>query len=313
MSAETVGTIELSSSSRLVFTVSWWKGRQYANVRKHVDSSRYSGPTKSGLAMLGDILVALIECLERLNAEVPGAEQMTFARMPKRDDSEIVVSVIPPDDLQGLPSVDIREYVNSSNYQGPTKKGIRFAWDKLPEFKTLLESQAKQMGATEKAQPTLFPEVQPEWVKAAEEASRPKSPTRDAVLSELVPDGPKDFPSEFVSGKAATQTLDLPKEPISVVQHPAGEYVVESNFGFCHSVRNPTEGNFIVYAFLRGHRLVQVPNQMIDIFKAVKAYENYLRDLRHVLLQAYERKSGHRPMAEHRAKEDFVSLGLPWL
>jgi len=313
MSAETVGTIELSSSSRLVFTVSWWMGRQYANVRKHVDSSRYSGPTKSGLAMLGDVLLAVVECLGRLKAEIPGAEQMTFARVPKGGDNEIVVSVIPPDDLKGLPSVDIREYVNSSGYQGPTKKGVRFAWDKLPEFIAILESQARQMGATESAQPLLFPEARPTWVKEAEEMGQRKTPTRDAVLAELIPKGPKEFPAEFVNGKAASEDVNLPTEPVSVVQLPTGDYVVQSDFGFRHPVRNPTEGNFIIYAFLRGHRHLKVPEQMIDIFKAVKAYENYLRDLRHALLQAYERKSGHRPMAEHQAKEVFASLGLPWL
>jgi hypothetical protein len=49
---------------------------------------------------------------------------------------------------------------------------------------------------------------------------------------------------------------------------------------------------------------------MIEVFRAVKAYENYLRDLRHALLKAYERKSGHRPMAEHQTREVFKSYGL---
>jgi len=36
-------------------------------------------------------------------------------------------------------------------------------------------------------------------------------------------------------------------------------------------------------------------------------------DLRNALLQAYERKSGHRPMAEHQTREAFTALGLPWI
>jgi hypothetical protein len=313
MNSETVGVIDLSASSRLVFSVSWYKGRQYANVRKHVESARYTGPTKSGLAMVGEVLLGLTDCLHLLKAAVPGAEQMTFARLPKGGDSEIVITVIPPDDLRGLPSVDIREYVNTVGYQGPTKKGVRFAWDKLPEFITILESLARQMGAKEKAQPILFPEARAPWVKEAEELGQRKTPTRDTILAELLPQGPKEFPTEFMDGKALSDILKLPSEPVSVVQLPTGEYVVQSDFGFRHPVRNPTEGNFIIYAYLRGHREVQVPKQMIDIFKSVKAYENYLRDLRHALLQAYERKSGHRPMAEHQAKEVFTSSGLPWL
>ena len=67
------------------------------------------------------------------------------------------------------------------------------------------------------------------------------------------------------------------------------------------------------YASFRGQRVVSVPMEMIEVFRAVKAYENCLRDLRHTLLQAYERKSGHRPMAEHQTREVFKSFGLPWV
>jgi len=56
-----------------------------------------------------------------------------------------------------------------------------------------------------------------------------------------------------------------------------------------------------------------MPTVMIEVFRAVKVYENYLRDLRHALLKAYERKSGHRPMAEHQTKEAFKFYGLPWV
>jgi len=110
-----------------------------------------------------------------------------------------------------------------------------------------------------------------------------------------------------------TRTIQLPSEPIKVAQLPDGRYVVRSDFGFCQPVRDPAEGNFLVYAHLRGERSVALPEQMIVIFRAVKAYENYVRELRHTLLQAYERKSGYRPAAEHQAREVFRAHGLPWL
>lgn len=135
----------------------------------------------------------------------------------------------------------------------------------------------------------------------------------DAVLQELLPKGPKVFPGDFLDGDKKTVNLELPEEPISVVGLPGGKHVVQSNLGFRHDVRNPTEGNFSQYAHLRGLRFVSVPTVMIEIFRAVKAYENYVRDLRRALLKAYERKSGHRPMAEHQTKEAFKSYGLPWV
>ena len=308
-----VGTIQLTHSTSLVFSVQPWKGRMLAHVRKFVSGAKYEGPTKSGLAMAGEVLVSVIDVLTRLKAEVPGAEEKQFAKVHKNSGIDIVIAVIPPDDLKALPKVDVREHVDSPNYTGPTKKGVRFAWDKLPEFIAILETQARQLGASEKTQPILFPEARPGWIKEAEQAGEKREPSRDTILRQLLPTGPKDFPADFADAKKPVEVVKLPTEPVAVVQQSDGTHAVQSDFGFCHPVRNPAEGNFIFYAYLREQREVRVPKEMIEVFRAVKAYENYLRDLRHALLQAYERKSGHRPMAEHQTREVFKSHGLPWL
>ena len=196
----------------------------------------------------------------------------------------------------------------------PTKKGVRFAWDKLTEFIGLLETQARQLGSDEKAQPGLFTDAHPGWVKETEKTGADKRHGRDLVLQELLPHGPKSFPGDFLDGTGEkTVNLELPAEPISVVVLSGGKHAVQSDLGFRHNVRNPTEGNFIYYAHLRGLKAVAVPTVMIEVFRAVKAYENYVRDLRQALLKAYERKSGHRPMAEHQTREVFKSYGLPWV
>jgi hypothetical protein len=308
-----IGTIQLTRTTSLVFSVRPWKGRLLAHVRKFVSGEKYDGPTKSGMAMGGDVLMAVIDALTRLKAEAPGVKEKQFARVHKAGDTDIIVTVIPPDDLKALPSVDVREYVDSATYTGPTKKGVRFAWDKLAEFIGLLETQARQLGSDEKAQPVLFPDAHPVWVKDAENAGADKGHGGDSVLQELLPKGPKAFPGEFLDGVKKTVNLELPAEPISVVVLPGGKHAVQSALGFRRDVRNPTEGNFIYYAQLRGLKAVPLPAVMIEVFRAVKAYENYVRDLRHALLQAYERKSGHRPMAEHQTREAFKSYGLPWV
>jgi hypothetical protein len=284
-----------------------------AHVRKFVSGEKYEGPTKSGMAMAGNVLVSVIDALTRLKAETPGAKEKQFAKVHKAGDTDIVVTVIPPDDLKALPSVDVREYVDSETYTGPTKKGVRFAWEKLTEFIGLLEMQARQLGSGEKAQPILFTDGPPGWVRNSEKTGADKGPGGDSVLLELLPNGPKVFPGDFLDGVKKSVDLELPTEPISVVVLPGGKHAVRSDLGFRHDVRNPTEGHFICYARLRGLKTVPVPAVMIDVFRAVKAYENYVRDLRHALLMAYERKSGHRPMAEHQTKEVFKSYGLPWV
>jgi hypothetical protein len=307
-----VGTIQLTPTTRLIFSVRPWKGRMLAHVRKFVSGARYEGPTKAGLTMGGEVLGSVIEALIRLQMEVPGVEQRQFAKVHKAGDTDIIIGVISPDDQKSLPSVDVREYVDAESYTGPTKKGVRIAWAKLPEFIGILQTQARQLGGTEMAQPILFAGARPSWVQDAESVIADTRVSGDSVLHELLPDGPKDFPLEFLEGKKAVK-LDLPTEPISEVVLPGGGHAVQSDFGFRYYVRNPTEGHFMIYARLRGHREVSMPVEMIDVFRAVKAYENYLRDLRHTLLQAYERKIGHKPMAEHRVREVFKAYGLPWL
>jgi hypothetical protein len=316
-----IGQISLHLAAKLVFTMSHWKGRGYAHVRKFVSTSNYSGPTKSGLAMPGEVLVEVIEALRRLQAEVPGKEERKFARVPKSEGKEIFISIVPPDDLHSLPYVDVREYFDTPEYKGPTKKGFRFSWDKLSEIISLLLTQAQRLGAYEKGedlpfpkQLPIFPERKPQWVEDLEAGQKPNPAFTDMILAELLPDGPKDFPGDFlVEYKGKASPVKLPNEPIEVVQQSGGTYIIRSNFGFCHCVRNACEGNFILYASLRGHRVVHMPQEMITVFKAVKGYENYLRELRRTLLQAYERKSGHRPTAEYQAKQVFRKYGLPWV
>lgn len=78
-------------------------------------------------------------------------------------------------------------------------------------------------------------------------------------------------------------------------------------------MRNPTEGSFLIYAQLRGLRMASVPREMIVVFRAVKGYENYIRELQRSLLLAYERHTGNRAVAEHQAKLALKEHGLPWL
>ena len=47
---------------------------------------------------------------------------------------------------RALHEVDLREHIETPEYSGPTKKGIRFPWDKLADVIGLLKTQAIQMG-----------------------------------------------------------------------------------------------------------------------------------------------------------------------
>jgi hypothetical protein len=147
-----------------------------------------------------------------------------------------------------------------------------------------------------------------------DEARKLQVKESDAILPKLLPNGPKEFPKDFL-GKLESEVKEirLPPENIEVAQLSDGKHVVRSSLGFCHIVKNEVEGKFILYASLRDQQVVYMSEKMLTIFQAVKAYENYLHKLRDSLIQAYEHKSGHRPIAEHKTREVFRSLGLPWM
>ena len=50
---------------------------------------------------------------------------------------------------------------------------------------------------------------------------------------------------------------------------------------------------------------------MISGFAAVKAYENYVRELRRALVQAYEQNVAIGPLLSTKPKRPFVALGCP--
>jgi hypothetical protein len=133
----------------------------------------------------------------------------------------------------------------------------------------------------------------------------------DPVVASTLPHGPKTFPRDFLNpGIPAVRRVELPEEELAVRQLPDGSYVVESHFGFCHHVRNETEGMFIVYAHARGARALGLPDEMIHLFKAVKAYEEYLRTLWRDLYHAYGRECGDQAAACNHTKTAFDTLGL---
>jgi len=134
----------------------------------------------------------------------------------------------------------------------------------------------------------------------------------DPVIASVLPDGLKSFPTDFLIGEIGpVRSVDLPEEELVVRRLPDGGYVVESHFGFRHDVRNETEGMFILYAHTRGTRTLDLPDEMIHLFKAVAGYRGYLRDLWQDLYRGYGRECGDRAAAFNHAKTAFETLGLP--
>ena len=215
-----IGTIQLTRTTRLVFSVRPWKGQMLADVRKFVSSEKYEGPTKSGLAMGGPVLMSVIDALTRLKAELQ-APRKSIRQVHKAGDTDIMVTVIPPDDLKALPSVDLREYVDSETYTGPRRRALlRLGQAHGVHRLAGSASAAMRIGRKGAAGPVYRRSSKlGERRRKRRCRQRPRqrlsSPGVAATRAESVS-------GEFLDGGKKTVNLDLPAEPISVVVLPGG-------------------------------------------------------------------------------------------
>jgi hypothetical protein len=311
MPDQTIGEVALGATTKLIFSVSEWRGRQFAGVRKFASTQKYEGWTKAGLSMPRNILRALTETLAALERSLPPRMEHEFKRIPKNDTEYIKVTTLPHDD-EGLPLVDVREFIDKPTYQGPTKSGIRFRWNLLPEVLACLREQGKAITEIERTEPTLFG---PGAFATPEEPTPARThAVHENGLAELVGEEVKAFPAQFLDGDSCKgKAIRLPETPLRLEQDNSGDYYLKTDEGPFSPVRNPAEANFIIYAQLRGHTEVALPIAMIEIFKAVKAYENYVRILQVRLVNKILKKAGQHSIAEYETRKIMGEYGMPWL
>ncbi len=308
-----IGFIELAGTTRIVFSVNVWKGQSRTSIRKFVATEKYAGPTKSGMSLSGALLMELLAAVRKLQATLPAHGETLLGAVGKTKEWEIRITLIPPDAESSLPSLDIREFVDTPHYSGPTKAGVRFPWDKLRQFAGLLEILAQDLGAAAKAEDTLFPEVQPDWVKEATDKDK-TGPEHQPAVHGFDAATLKDFPRDFLpNGTIDAAQLNLPEDSLSIVQDHDGRYFVASDSGFHQMVRNEVEGKFLLYAHHRGHRDLTLPKEMFKVFSTVAGYEKYCRELRQKLVRTLEARSRNHQLAELIARQTFEAHGLPAL
>ena len=134
------------------------------------------------------------------------------------------------------------------------------------------------------------------------------------VTEEVLPQGPKIFPKEFLDAATARGDfveLDIPSAPIKLEPEFFGKQKVTSAGGWSYEARSPAEAKFIVYAQGRGHSSVKIPKEPIAVFKTVKNYEIYLRELRDTLYKAFAIRIFDHKQAQTLAEAVLEDLGLP--
>ncbi len=128
-----VGSIASSPTSEFRFYIDEFRGRKYAAIRRFLKSPRYTGPTQSGITMDNTLLDSLILTLEKITAQ---PEEKELARFPRRPGVELVVRISVYRDKHGI---DIREWLQSGQYTGWSKRGVRIPYESLAELISLLK------------------------------------------------------------------------------------------------------------------------------------------------------------------------------
>ena len=99
----------------------------------------------------------------------------------------------------------------------------------------------------------------------------------DLVLEEIAPDGPNQFPDDFLDNKGCTDTfydVELPGTQLQLA--PLSQTVMTSPKGyFRYQAKNPPEAKYILYAHKVGLKKLKIPRDNLTLFKAVKTYERY--------------------------------------
>ena len=63
-----IGELEKNSSTKVVFSITEYKGSMYVDMREFVESATYQGPTKKGIRLHSDKLDEFIDNLRKVRA-----------------------------------------------------------------------------------------------------------------------------------------------------------------------------------------------------------------------------------------------------
>ena len=147
-----------------------------------------------------------------------------------------------------------------------------------------------------------------------ERVKRDTAALEQQVLAEVLPKGPKRFPTDFFppeARKGPFKTFAIPQEPLRMGPPHFDKVELTTEEGFRYEAQNKVEAKFILYTQMAGSFIVQLPQTPIHVFKTVSNYEIYLRDLRRKLFEAFHNRSLNHQVAERLTEKVWQDMRLP--
>jgi hypothetical protein len=134
------------------------------------------------------------------------------------------------------------------------------------------------------------------------------------VMEEVLPNGLKKFPDEFLEAPLKPQdyqNISIPNEPLKLGAFFLGTQEVISDSGFSYQAQTVEEAKYIIYSQKPDTFVVSLPKDKVVITKAVNDYERYLEKLRNELFQEFFRRTFDHKLSDTLAQTVFVELGIP--
>lgn len=156
---ELLGTSRIDDEFELCFTTYSLGKRRLGSARLFRNSAKYAGPTKSGIDMPKEQADALVPVLRRLSADLEMglcAPPCEYATLDAGRSARWVVQVLVNENRPDLQLLDVRKFVTSDEYTGPTRKGIRVAVDNIDALADGLERVSASLHTWREGKSGLF-------------------------------------------------------------------------------------------------------------------------------------------------------------
>ncbi len=135
----------------------------------------------------------------------------------------------------------------------------------------------------------------------------------EQVMNDLVQEGIKSFPEDFLHKKPKPQdcvNVAVPDVPLRLGDYFLGQQEVVGE-GFSYQASNINAAKYIIYARKSAEYIVILPNDEIVVTKATTDYEHYLKELFQKLNQELLNRLLDHKQAETLSRRIFQELGLP--
>ncbi|MCK8114789.1 PC4/YdbC family ssDNA-binding protein [Anaerosoma tenue] len=174
---ELLHTARIDDEFELCFTTYSLGKRRLGSARIFRNNHKYCGPTKSGIDMPRYQVDALIPVLRRLSDELERglcAPPCEYASLDAGRTANWLVQVLVHDTRPDGQFLDVRKFVTSDNYTGPTRKGIRLTVDHIDQLADGLEHVSVSLHSWREGLSGLFAPAKPEY----EQSEPPADPGR---------------------------------------------------------------------------------------------------------------------------------------